>query len=152
MFSVGVAIGSHWVVWKWAPGFIVGPQQSYDIGWAEAVAVELGLCLTIGLDLFSATNHQGCSFLVHSDNAGIIAVTNKGWSCSRETNKILKHIYLLQAQHHIQLKSTHITSCNNISDALSHGAINDFLTGFPSINIHASIPLPDHLSGKMISL
>ena len=91
-FSVGVTIGSHWAVWKWAPGFIVGPRQSYNIGWAEAVAVELGLRLAIDLNLFSATSHQGCSFLVRSDNAGIVAVTNKGWSCSCETNKILKHV------------------------------------------------------------
>ena len=151
-FGVGVTIGSHWAVWKWAPGFIVGPRQSYDIGWAEAVAVELGLRLAMDLNLFSATNHQGCSFLVRSDNAGIIAVTNKGQSCSRETNKILKHVYLLQAQHHIRLKMIHVTSCDNISDALSRGAISKFLAGFPSVNIHASIPLPDHLSGKMVSL
>jgi hypothetical protein len=44
-------------------------------------------------------------------------------------------------QHHIRLKTTHVTSCNNISDALSHGAINKFLTSFPSVNIHASILL-----------
>lgn len=31
-FGIGVIIGSHWAVWKWAPGFIVGLYQSYDIG------------------------------------------------------------------------------------------------------------------------
>ena len=151
-FGVGIALGSYWAVWKWAPGFIVGPQQTYNIGWVEAVAVELGLRLAIDLDLFSIPNRQGCNFLVRSDNAGIVAVTNKGQSRNRETNKILKHVYLLQAQHRIRLKTMHVTSCDNISDALSRGAINEFLTGFPSVNIHTSISLPDHLSDKLISL
>ena len=151
-FGVGIALGSHWAVWKWAPGFIVGPRQTHDIGWAEAVAVELGLRLAIDLNLFSIPNRQGCNFLVRSDNAGIVAVTNKGRSRNRETNKILKHVYLLQAQHRIRLKTMHVTSCDNISDALSRGAINEFLTGFPSVNIHTSISLPDHLSDKLISL
>lgn len=151
-FGVGIALGSYWAVWKWAPGFVVGPQQAYDIGWAEAVMVEFGLHLSIDLNLFSITNCQGGSFLVHSDNAGIIAVANKGRSRSHETNKILKHIYLLQAQHHIQLKTTHVTSHDDISDGLSHGAIDKFLTSFPSVNIHTSILLPDHLSDKLISL
>jgi hypothetical protein len=150
LFGIGIAIGSHWAVWKWAPGFRGSPLQDFDIGWAEAVAVELGLHLAIDLGLFTSTNQLGCTFLVHSDNTGIVSVTNKGRSRGRETNKILKHVYLLQAQHHIHLKSVHVMSRDNISDALSCGAIDEFLTGFPSINIQASIPLPSHLSDKLV--
>jgi hypothetical protein len=151
-FSIGVVLGSHWAVWRWAPGFKVGPLQEFDIGWAEAVAVELGLRLALELGLFAEPGRQGCTFLVRSDNAGIVAVTNKGRSRSRETNKILKHVYVLQAQHRIRLKTIHVTSRDNISDALSRGAINEFLTGFPLVNTHASIPPPAHLSDKLISL
>ena len=149
-FGVGVIIGSHWAIWKWAPGFRVGPHQDFDIGWAEAVAVELGLRLAVDLGLFTSTSQCGCTFLVHSDNAGIVSVTNKGRSRSQETNKILKHVYLLQAQHCIRLKAVHVMSQDNISDALSHGAVNEFFTSFPSINIRASVPLPSHLSDKLV--
>jgi hypothetical protein len=45
-FGIGVIIGSYWAVWKWAPSFKVGLRQDFDIGWAKAVAVELGLWLT----------------------------------------------------------------------------------------------------------
>jgi hypothetical protein len=58
---------------------------------------------------------------VHSDNAGVVAVTNKGWSCSIETNKILKHIYLIQVLLLIRLKACHVPSWENVSDALSRG-------------------------------
>jgi hypothetical protein len=148
-FGIGITVGRHWAVWKWAPGFRVGPHQDYDIGWAEAVAIELGLRLAISLNFLSSSSTAGHTFLVRSDNARVVFVTNKGRSRSRKTNKILKHIYLLQAQHRIRLKSVHVKSRDNISDALSRGAVKEFLTGFPSVNIQTSIPLPDHLANKL---
>jgi hypothetical protein len=151
-FGIGIALGHHWAVWKWAPGFRVGPLRDYDIGWAEAVAVKLGLRLGLNLDLLSSANQRGHSFLVRSDNMGIVSVTNKGRSRSRETNKILKHVYLLQAQHQIRLKSVYVASRDNISDALSRGAIKEFLSGFPEVNCQTSIPLPSHLANKLVSL
>jgi hypothetical protein len=149
-YGIGIVLDRYWAVWRWAPGFKVGPKQEFDIGWAEAVAVELGLRLAISLGFLMCTPVVGHTFLVHSDNSGIVFVTNKGRSRSRETNKILKHVYLLQAQHRIRVKSVHVASRSNISDALSRGAIAEFLTGFPSINIQASVPLPEHLADKLI--
>ncbi|KAJ7126509.1 hypothetical protein C8R43DRAFT_820863, partial [Mycena crocata] len=64
---------------------------------------------------------------VRSDNSGVVAVTNKGRSKSRETNQILKYVYLLQAQSRVRLKAEHVTSRDNISDALSRGDIPAFL-------------------------
>ncbi|TFY54469.1 hypothetical protein EVJ58_g8845 [Rhodofomes roseus] len=46
-FGVGVVVGECWAVWRWAPGFKVGPGEALDIGWAEAVAVKLGLHMVI---------------------------------------------------------------------------------------------------------
>ncbi|KAJ7697729.1 hypothetical protein B0H17DRAFT_838717, partial [Mycena rosella] len=64
---------------------------------------------------------------VRSDNSGVVAVTNKGRSKSRETNKILKHIYSLQAQNRVRIRSEYVPSRENISDALSRGDIPAFL-------------------------
>jgi hypothetical protein len=151
-FVIGVIIGSYWAVWKWAPRFKVGPWQDFDIGWAKAIAVELGQWLALSLGIVGNGKLGGHTLLVRSDNAGIITVTNKGRSRSRKTNKILKHIYVLQVQNHLRLKATHVASCLNISDALSRGAIKEFLKGFPLVNIQASVHLPDHLSDKLTSL
>src|SRR5882762_2581556 len=120
-FGVGIALGCHWAVWKWAPGFKIGPLQVYNIGWAEAVAIELGLRLALNLGLLGKPSQRGHTFLVRSDNAGVVLVTNKGRSRSRETNKILKHVYLLQAQFSIRLSAMHVISHENIADALSRG-------------------------------
>ena len=47
LFGVGLVIGNRWGVWKWAPGFAVGPKQRFDIGWAEIMIVEIGLRVAI---------------------------------------------------------------------------------------------------------
>ncbi|KAG1774376.1 hypothetical protein EV702DRAFT_974819, partial [Suillus placidus] len=41
-FRIGVVIQNRWAIWHWALGFSVGPNQAFDISWAEAMAVELG--------------------------------------------------------------------------------------------------------------
>ncbi|KAH9902523.1 hypothetical protein C8Q73DRAFT_635081, partial [Cubamyces lactineus] len=46
MFGIGVVVGPFWAMWAYASGIHVGPCQQYDIGWAEALAVELGLLVT----------------------------------------------------------------------------------------------------------
>jgi len=149
-FGVGVVIGNHWSVWRWAPGFRVGPNRAFDIGWAEAVAVELGLRLALHLGIISAGAAQNNHFLVRSDNIGIVAVTNKGRSRSHETNAILKHVYQLQAENHVRLQAVYVPTRSNIADALSRGDIAAFLTGFPSTSSPVSIPLPTHLNNKLV--
>ena len=45
-----------------------------------------------------------------------------------------QNVYLLQAQFLIRLSARHVTSRENIADALSRRAIAEFLTGFPSVD------------------
>lgn len=81
------------------------------------VIVEIGLRAAIKYGHIDAS--RGSSCLARSDNAGIVTVTNKGCLRSRETNKILKHVYLLQAQLGICVKTVYVTSKENVADALS---------------------------------
>ena len=69
-FGVGLVIGNWWGVWRWAPGFAVGPKQKFDIGWAEAVIVKIGLQVAIEYALVNQS--LGAKFLVRSDNMGIV--------------------------------------------------------------------------------
>ena len=55
-FGIGITIGHFWAVWHWAPGFRVGPGQAFDIGWVEAVAVELGFHMALHLSLLVSQN------------------------------------------------------------------------------------------------
>ncbi|KAJ3718530.1 hypothetical protein C8R42DRAFT_547031, partial [Lentinula raphanica] len=65
--------------------------------------------------------------LVRSDNSGVVHVVNKGRSRSKETNKILKHLYRLQGQHGIRIVTEYVASRDNVTDALSRGDIPRFL-------------------------
>lgn len=149
-FGIGIAIGQFWAVWKWAPGFKVGPKQDFDIGWAEAVAVELGFRIAVDRRLLVAASPALTQFLVRSDNSGIVAVTNKGRSRSRETNQVLKHIYQLQARQGVRIHAEYVSTRDNIADALSRGDVAGFLAGFPSVTTQVSLPLPSHLVGKLV--
>jgi hypothetical protein len=74
-FGIGIVIGSRWAVWKWATGIRVSPKSTYDISWAKAVAVELGLCLAAGAGLLNTL--RGQPVLVRSDNMGVVVIMNK---------------------------------------------------------------------------
>lgn len=150
-FGIGVVIHGHWAVWKYAAGFIVGPNQAFDIGWAEAVAVELALLIALKYGIISSTHSAGTSFLVRSDNQGVVTVINKGRSRSEQTNRVLKQMYRLLARNQLSLHSEYVTSRENVTDALSRGDIPAFLHGFPGATTRAHISLPQHLEGKLIS-
>ena len=149
-FSIGIVVVNLWVIWKWLLGFHVGPRLNFNIGWAEAVVIELGLCMAIHLGLFLCSDPSQAILLVHSNNFGVVVVTNKGCSCGKETNITLKHVFLLQAHHHVQLRAAHVAGHDNISGTLSRGDIPGFLQGFPSAYSCLTLPLPSHLSDKLV--
>jgi len=146
-FGIGITVGGFWAVWKWASGVTVGPKQRFDIGWAEAVAVELALHAALHLHLLPPGH-----FLVRSDNAGVVSVLSSGRSRSHETNTILKTIFVLLTKHRIRLRAVHVPSRFNVTDALSRGDIPGFLKGFPSAHTKCTPPLPFHLAGLLVPL
>ena len=151
-FGVGVVVGNFWAAWRWADGFSVGPDHSHDIGWAEAVAVELGLHLAIRSNSLTCLPPHTARVLVRSDNAGVTAVVNKGRSRSKLTNDTLQSIYCLLADLGLTLQAEHVASEDNISDPLSRGDLAAFFAHFCHPLCHVPFPLPSHLQGKLISL
>lgn len=147
--GVGIVVGRFWAAWKWAPGFTVGPKHLFDIGWAEAVAVELGLRLAEALGMLPG---RGRSILGRSDNTGVVSVMNKGRSRNGETNRILKHVFLLQARRQVRVRAVYVPSEENVADALSRGDIKGFRRRFPHATERATLSLPEHLQGKLIEL
>lgn len=146
-FRVGIIIGSHWAAWRWGPGVKVGPKQQFDIAWAEAVAVELGLQLALQLSML--TNVANRPVLIHSHNASIVAVTNRGQACNQEANRILKHIYTLLAENQTWVVAEYVASADNIADPLSRGNIKGFLSRVPGAKSKAKVTLPIHLANLL---
>ena len=115
-------------------------MSGLNIGWAEAVAVELGVCLLIQLGLYNHPN--GRRFLVRSDNEGVVGMIKKGRCQTRESNDVLKVYHLAEAR--ISIKTEHIESRLNVSDALYRGNIPSFLKGFPKVSVRISLDPPRH--------
>lgn len=76
-------MGQFWAMWKWAPGIHVRPKQDFDIGWAEAIAVELGFCIVIHNNLLQVNNSN--HFLVCSDNSGVVTKTKATLAVAKPT-------------------------------------------------------------------
>ena len=146
-FGIGITVSSLWAVWRWADRVSIGSRKHFNIGWAEAVAVELALLVAI-TEKVLVPGH----FLVCSDNEGVVSVLNKGRSRSHNTNKVLKRIYSSLALHNLHISAIYIPSRSNVTDALSRGDIKAFLLGFPKAQHRAHIPLPAHLSQLLVPL
>lgn len=68
-WGVGVVFNGTWQSWKFTEGW---KQDGRDIGWAEMVAVELGLAMAVAEGF---TNHH---FVIRSDNQGVIHALDNG--------------------------------------------------------------------------
>ncbi len=144
-FGIGVVVGPFWGVWRYAPGISVGPLQRFDIGWAEAVAVELGLMMAIHHGLLSQLPSDRARILVRSDNNGVVHPLNSGRSRSQETNGVLKRVYIALARSRVTLHAVYVPSRENVADALSRGDIQSFLSGFPNATTQTNCSLPPAL-------
>jgi hypothetical protein len=151
-FGIGVVIGPFWNVWRYADGVRVGPKADFDIGWAEAIAVELGLEMATYHDVLNHSEEFRSCLLVRSDNQGIVTVLNSGRSRSEATNSVLQRIYASLARSSRTVHAVYIPSRDNIADALSRGDVAAFLAGFPGVLIRSEMPTPPHLSTLLRSL
>lgn len=111
-WGIGVILGGEWDAWRLHAGW---DKDGRNIGWAEIVAIELGLRFAI---------HQGYSdihFLVKSDNQGVIHAIQGGRSRSPEQNSVLQRITSLLSQYKFWISSLYVPSVDNLADPPSRG-------------------------------
>jgi hypothetical protein len=131
-WGIGIVFDGHWEAIKFREGW---KSSGRNIGWAEFIAIELGLLRAI------VQGHRDKHFIVHSDNQGVIQAIQGGKSRSPEQNLVLRRILHLLTTHSIWISPSYIPSSSNLADEPSRG--------LPAINLpHFSTPLslPSHLS------
>jgi hypothetical protein len=130
-WGIGIIFGNEWDSWKLLPNW---NKNGRNIGWAEIVAIEIGLLFAI---------HRGYSdihLVIKSDNQGVIHAIKGGKSRSPEQNSVLQRITLLLSHHKIWISSLYVPSLNNLADRPSRGV--------PAINrsrADSTFPLPTTL-------
>ncbi|KAF7319673.1 hypothetical protein MKEN_00748500 [Mycena kentingensis (nom. inval.)] len=112
-WGIGVVFDGVWDAWKLAPGWNRDPERK--IGWAEMVAVELGLRLAVRRDVREVHLH------LRSDNQGVIGSLDAGKARNSEQNAVLRRIVSLMRSHSIWLSTTYVPSTLNLADRPSRG-------------------------------
>lgn len=113
-WGIGIVFNDSWQAWKLSPGW---KTDGRDIGWAEAVAIELAICEAIARGIHDA------HIIIRSDNQGVIGGLKAGRSRGLQQNRVLRRIVALFAEHRIWVSSTWVTSATNRSDNPSRGAL-----------------------------
>lgn len=111
-FGIGVIWSGHWDSWRLVDGW---KSHGRDIGWAEMVAVELGLRTMI------AGGMRKTNIILKSDNAGVIGALQAKKSRSYQQNTVLRRIIALLMEHDIWITSEYVESKNNLADLPSRG-------------------------------
>ena len=109
--GIGVVIGNRWRAWRLLPGWKAG---SRDIGWAEAVGMELLVRI-----ILSINPHPGIQ--VFGDNNGVVEGWWTGRSRNSETNKVFRRIHEVLADRDTVLTTRYVSSGQNPADDPSRG-------------------------------
>ena len=136
--GIGVVLGQQWESWRLLEGW---NSDGRNIGWAEMVAVELGIRCHI---------QQGANnahFRLHSDNMGVIFALDGGRSCSVQQNQVLQWIVLLLRTHNLWVSTEYIKSADNPANPPSHNLRPPFGQRLP---LNFSPPLTHPLSMHIV--
>ena len=111
-WGVGIVFGGEWDAWRFVNGW---NTDGRNIGWAEIVAIELGLLFAIH------RGHSDAHFLIKSDNQGVIHAIEGGKSRSPSQNLVLQRITSLLSNYKLWISSSYIPSLDNLADPPSRG-------------------------------
>ena len=109
--GLGITLGRRWRAWKLLPGW---NQNGRDIGWAEAVTMEL---------LIRTILQLGCpsGIKVHGDNTGVVEGWWTGRSRNAETNRVFRRIHGLLDEKDVVLATRYVNTAHNPADNPSRG-------------------------------
>ena len=131
-WGIGIVFDSYWDFWRLSKGWDKGGR---NIGWAEMVAVELGLLFAVHM------GHSDVHFMIRSDNQGVIHAIQGGKSRSPEQNLVLQRITTILLHYKIWISSSYVPSLENLADRPSRGLPVPSFSQAPSTFV-----LPDSLS------
>ena len=116
-WGIGIVFDNHWDAIQLRNGWKSGGR---NIGWAEFIAIELGLLRAI------SQGHRNTHFTIRSDNQGVIHAIQGGRSRSPEQNLVLQRILLLLNTNSLWISPSYVQSASNLADRP--------LRGLPALN------------------
>ena len=114
--GIGIVVRDRWRAWALKPGW---NSEQRDIGWAEAVGMEL---------LIKAVVREappGTRFKVYGDNRGVVEGWWTGRSRNAQVNEVFKRIHFCLSLHECTAYTRYVTSASNPADGPSRGIFPD---------------------------
>ena len=124
--GIGVVIRDRWRAWSLKPGW---NEDQRDIGWAEAVGMEL----LIRIILRDAP--PGTRFKIYGDNRGVVEGWWSGRSRNSQVNEVFKRIHFLLSTHRCMVYTKYVQSASNPADGPSRGIFPDASKLLPKIDL-----------------
>lgn len=120
-FGIGFLADNRWLAWRLLPDW---KCDGRDIGWAEMVAIDLGLRALIHSGL------RNVHIKFQSDNQGVVGALKAGRSRSLAQNDILRRLTSFAMDHDIWFSVDWVKSADNLSDNVSRGIFPSALARF----------------------
>jgi hypothetical protein len=111
-WGIGLLCDGLWDAWRLVDDW---KGAGRDIGWLEAVAVEFIVSIVVVRDL------HDISFLVRSDNQGVIGAFEKGRSRNPEVNLVIRRTETLLDRSNLVAVFEYVESSTNLADPVSRG-------------------------------
>lgn len=130
-WGIGIVLGNSWNAWTLHEGW---KGNGRDIGWLEAIAVELAV-----RTLFDR-GWKDAAVLIHSDNQGVIGSFQRGRSRNFQVNVCIRRVEAIAMASNVFHVLSYVESARNRADTISRGEV-----GSPD-NRLAPIQLPEELT------
>jgi hypothetical protein len=130
-FGLGVTLEDQFMAWKLLPGW---KSEERDIGWAEAVVVEMAV------EWIIVCGTRNASVTIHCDNQGVVGAWACGTSRSWQQNETIARVTARAASENLWISLLYIESKLNPADFPSRGVAPP-----DSLPSHLFLPIPAHL-------
>jgi hypothetical protein len=131
-WGIGIIIGDEWDAWQWSSSW---HTEGRDIGWAEAVAIELVARILYEQGLSNA------SILIRGDNQGVIGSYGQGRGRNLHINLVVRRTEVIGTSSNLLYILEYTESKLNKADPISRGELGPF-----SKQITDYIQLPEELA------
>jgi len=130
-WGISVILSQLWATWRLIPGW---KTDSWDIGWAESIALELEVIWLV------REGFSDCNIMIHGDNTGIIGAHIKGHSRNAAHNDSIHRVASLIIPNNIIISPVYTPSASNKADPISRSILGPLSLWLP-----LPLQLPDEL-------
>ncbi|KAB5587927.1 polyprotein [Ceratobasidium theobromae] len=136
-YGVGIVINNEWSSWHLIEGW---KSKDRNIGWAEAIAVELAV------EHITQQGIQNATIRIHCDNQGVVLAWKAGRSRNDAQNHTLSRIAARAASSNLWIDLVYINTHDNLADKPSRGIPPPNLSATP-----LALTAPPHLHQFLVT-